>query len=133
MRLTTGSTLDAGRGPEYNHSMLARNATRGTVLAEDVRVARSWWARLRGLMLSPPMPRGQGLLIERCRSIHTHFMRFAMDALFLDEEGSAVAVVKEMRPWRIGRYYRGARDVLELPAGVLSATATQVGDRIRLE
>jgi uncharacterized membrane protein (UPF0127 family) len=113
--------------------MLARNCTRNVVIAADVRVARSWWGRLRGLMLMPALGAGKGLLIERCRSIHTHFMRFAIDALFLDREGIVLATVEAMRPWRIGRYYPGARAVLELPAGVIASTETKPGDRVCFE
>ena len=84
-------------------------------------------------MLAPTLPASSGLLIERCRSIHTHFMRFAIDALFLDAEGIVVAAVEGMRPWRIGRHYPAARSVLELPAGTIAATGTQRGDRVCIE
>jgi len=113
--------------------MLARNVTRGAVVASGVCVARSWWSRLRGLMLAPELRPGEGLLILRCRSIHTHFMRFPIDALFLDGEGRVVAAAEAMRPWRISRHYAAARDVLELPAGTIAATGTRSGDRVSIE
>lgn len=113
--------------------MRARNLTRKTVLADKLRVARSFWARFRGLMLVPGLPAGGGLLIERCNSIHTHFMRFAIDAVFLSAEGRVVAVSEAMPPWRIGRFQRGACRVLELPAGTARASATQVGDQVIFE
>lgn len=113
--------------------MLARNVTRGTILASRLRVARSFWGRFRGLMLTPALPRGEGLLIERCSSIHTHFMRFPIDAVFLDRDGTVLAIEAEMRPWRIGKLHRGARAVIELPAGAAAAAGTRLGDRVRVE
>ncbi len=113
--------------------MLARNATRQTVLADDLRVAHSWWSRFRGLMLRPALAAGEGLLLERCNAVHTHFMRFAIDVLFLDAAGKVVGAVPAMAPWRIGRPYRGARSVLELPAGTIRATQTATGDQVVLE
>ncbi|HHX38744.1 MAG TPA: DUF192 domain-containing protein [Armatimonadetes bacterium] len=113
--------------------MLARNCTRNVIIADDVCVARSWWSRFRGLMLVPMLAAGKGLLIERCRSIHTHFMRFPIDALFLDRDGVVLATVEGMRPWRIGRYYPRACAVLELPAGTIASTETRPGDRVCFE
>jgi uncharacterized membrane protein (UPF0127 family) len=113
--------------------MLACNISRGTLLARRVRVANSWWSRFRGLMLVPRLAPGEGLLIERCRAVHTHFMRFPIDVLFLGADDTVVGVVRAMPPWRVGRYYREARRVLELPAGTVHATGTQLGDRVRLQ
>lgn len=84
-------------------------------------------------MGKPALPPGEALLIERCRSIHTHFMRFPIDALFLDARGRVVGAIHQMAPWRIGRYFRAASCVLELPAGTLAATGTLVGDHVSLE
>lgn len=112
--------------------MLARNATRGTVLARRVRVARTGWTRFRGLMGVPALSPGEALLIERCRAIHTCFLRFAIDALFLDRRGCVVAAVRDLRLWRCRSGQRATR-VLELPAGTLAATGTVTGDRVSFE
>ena len=69
----------------------------GGVTAE---VARSFLARLRGLIGRRGLPPGQGLLILRCNAIHTFFMRFAIDAVFYDSEDRVVKVVRNVRPWR---------------------------------
>lgn len=73
------------------------------IASEDmkIRVASGFWARLRGLMFAKDMPADEGLLIERCNAIHTCFMRFPIDATFLDAEGNAVKVVRDIRPWRL--------------------------------
>lgn len=64
-------------------------------------VARTFWQRVIGLMGRKSMPEGEGLLILKCNSIHTCFMRFAIDATFLDRDDNVVKVVRNIRPWRL--------------------------------
>jgi uncharacterized protein len=80
-----------------------------------VRVARSRWARLRGLALRREPP-GEGLLIPRCRSVHTFGMRFALDLVWLGRGGQVLRIDRDVPPWRL-RSCRGAVEVLELAAG----------------
>ena len=63
------------------------------------RVADGFFARAKGLIGSPPPPRGEGLLIPRCNAIHTFFMSYAIDATFLDGDGNVVKTVRNIRPW----------------------------------
>ena len=63
------------------------------------RVARTLFARMRGLIGTRSLPQGEGMLILRCNAIHTFFMSFAIDATFLDREGRVVKVVRNIRPW----------------------------------
>lgn len=65
-----------------------------------VRVARSMFARMRGLIGTDGLPPGEGLLIPHCNAIHTFFMSFAIDATFLDRHDRVVKVVRNIRPWR---------------------------------
>ena len=88
----------------------------GVEVCGDCRVADSFLARLQGLLGKRGLEAGEGLLIPRTSSVHTHFMRFPIDVVFLDGEGRAAKVVRELRPWRVAGA-RGAQDVLELPAG----------------
>ena len=69
----------------------------GGVTAE---VARTLWARMRGLIGRSGLPPGRGMLILRCNAIHTFFMRFPIDATFYDREGRVVRIVRNVRPWR---------------------------------
>ena len=82
-----------------------------------VRVAKSLWARMRGLIGVKRLPPDEGLLIERCNCIHTFFMRFAIDATFLDGNDRPVKVVRNIKPWRpfVWGGWR-ARKVLETTA-----------------
>ena len=88
----------------------------GIEVCGDCRVADSFAARLRGLLGSRGLAPGEGLLIPRTSSVHTHFMRFAIDVVFVDGEGRVAKIVRGLRPWRFAGA-RGAVDVLELPVG----------------
>ncbi len=61
------------------------------------------------------------------------FMRFAIDAAFLDRDGRVLRAAADLPPWRLATAARGARDVLELPAGALARTGTQAGDVLVFE
>jgi uncharacterized membrane protein (UPF0127 family) len=109
----------------------ARNLSTGEVVAAPLEYATSAWARFRGLMLRRSLPAGTGLLIQRCSSIHMMFMRFPIDAVFLDERGRVTNVSRAVRPWiGMGFGRRGAKAVIELPAG--AARGVSVGDEIAL-
>ena len=86
----------------------------------NVKIARSFLERAKGLIGVERLAPGEGLLIERCNCIHTFFMRFAIDATFLDRDGNVVKVVRGIKPWRpfIWGGWR-ARKVLETAAGGL--------------
>lgn len=120
----------AKRDRQWPASVRVLNKTRGTVVAEHVQVARSLWARTRGLMLRPPLPPGTGLLIDPCSSIHSMWMRFPIDVLYLDRDDVVVRIAEAMPPWRIGPLFTGARYVIELPPGTIRASQTSVGDQL---
>jgi hypothetical protein len=109
------------------------NATRGAALAEQCGEARSFFARGRGLMGHSGLAPGEGLLIDPCSSVHSFFMRFPIDVVFADKTHRVVGLTATMVP---NRPYAGAwraRYVVELPAGTIAATGTQVGDALALE
>lgn len=66
----------------------------------NVRVARTLFERMRGLIGTKRLPPGEGMLILKCNAIHTFFMSFAIDATFLDRRDQVVKVVRNIRPWR---------------------------------
>jgi uncharacterized membrane protein (UPF0127 family) len=108
------------------------NLTRGTSVAERCRVARTSGERMVGLLATPGLKAGEGLLIERTQSIHMFFMRFPIDVVFIDRDGSVTRTVSALRPWRVVWWARGARDCLELPVGALAASGTVPGDRLAM-
>ena len=103
----------------------------GTVVCEHVRVAATPLARARGLVGRKGLSTAEGLLIRRTRAIHTHFMRFPIDVVFVDRDGTIVKLAEDLKPWRAASC-RGGRDVLELAAGSAARTGLRVGDRIVL-
>jgi uncharacterized membrane protein (UPF0127 family) len=110
-----------------------RNAERGAVLATRARLASSITSRFFGLMGRKRVEEGGGMLLTRSSSIHSFFMRFRFDAIFLDKQDRVVKVVPAMRQWWVAFGGRGAKHTLELPAGVAEATGTQVGDTLLFE
>lgn len=107
------------------------NARTGEPLADRVTVADSFWSRFRGLMLRRPLEPGEGLLIEPCSSIHMLLMRFPIDAVFIDRERRVIRVARGVRPWVGIAAARGARAVIELPAG--SASGLTEGEVLGFE
>ena len=109
------------------------NHTRGTAVAGDAGVARSFWRRLRGLIGERELPEGHGLVFPRNGSVHTFWMRFPIDVLFADREGVVVGLREAMPP---NRPYAGARRAywtIELPAGTIRRTGSRHGDRLVFE
>jgi uncharacterized membrane protein (UPF0127 family) len=100
-----------------------------TVIAEEVAVARGVWSRFWGLMGRGRLPEGHGLLLAPCGSVHTFFMRFPIDVIFLDRESVVVKIVHSMKPWRTA-LGGGGKDALELNAGEASRLEIRPGDRI---
>ena len=91
------------------------------------RVATSFVARFRGLMGVADLPAGEGVLFPGTSSVHTHFMRFPIDVVFLDGERRVVAIRAALRPWRMAGA-KGARSVLELRAGECARVGLAEGD-----
>jgi hypothetical protein len=110
--------------------LAVENATRGAALGTRVGWADGWWLRLRGMLGRPEPGPGEGLLLTPCSSVHMYGMRYPLDVAVLDRDGVVVAAYPALAPGGRTRWHRGARHVLELPAGVLAATGTAVGDRI---
>jgi len=109
------------------------NTTRSTELASDAKPARSFTQRLVGLLGRAGLGPGEALLLEPCSSVHTAFMRFAIDVVYVDRTGKVVKVVPELRPFRASGVLRGARSVIELPSGTIAATGTVPGDELTFE
>jgi uncharacterized membrane protein (UPF0127 family) len=93
------------------------------------RVATSFASRLRGLMGAARLPRGSGLLFPGSRSVHTHFMRFPIDVVFLDADRRIVSIVHALRPWRFA-FAKHADAVLELAAGECERLRLAEGDAL---
>jgi uncharacterized membrane protein (UPF0127 family) len=101
----------------------------GRVVCEQLLVAARPLRRMRGLLGRKQLPSGEGLLLRPAGSIHTFFMRFPIDAVFLDRRDVVVAIERDLPPWRVASC-RGAKSVLELPAGEAARRGLRPGERL---
>ncbi|MES2950568.1 MAG: DUF192 domain-containing protein [Pseudomonadota bacterium] len=98
-----------------------------TPMPLDVRRADGFLSRLGGLLVLSPLSDGQGLLLVPCSSVHTAFMRYAIDVVFLDRAGVVKKIVPGLKPWRAAAC-PGAHQTLELAAGQAEQRGLAVGD-----
>jgi uncharacterized membrane protein (UPF0127 family) len=103
----------------------------GDVICEHCVVADTAPRRIRGLLGRKHLDPGEGLLLRPAPSIHTFFMRFAIDAVFLDSDLVVLKVARDLRPWRMAGC-RKAKAVLELPAGETVRRPIDPGDRLEV-
>ena len=102
---------------------------RGEVVCARCVLADRPWSRLRGLLGRRSLEPNEGLLLRPVGSIHTMFMRFRIDVVFLDRDYEIVKVVHDVRAWRFAAARR-AKVVLELPAGAAARMRLTVGERL---
>lgn len=108
------------------------NLTREVVLVSNGRVANNFFTRLRGLVGVKHLAEGNGLLIQPCNQVHCMFMSIPIDVVYIGMDGRVLAIDATMRPWAVGRMVRGAKSVLELPAGRAASTGTKIGDQLQI-
>jgi uncharacterized membrane protein (UPF0127 family) len=101
----------------------------GSIVCDFCHLADKPHTRLRGLIGWKRLRRGEGVLLRPANSIHTSFLRFAIDAVFLDREMTVVSIAHELKPWRLAGT-RKAKAVLELAAGECRRVGLKPGDRL---
>ncbi len=89
------------------------------VLSDNIRIADTPVTRIIGLMFKKKISGADGLLLDPCNSIHTFFMRYSLDVVFLNKSNVVIKVIRNLKPWRMTFIYFKARKTLELPAGQL--------------
>jgi len=114
-----------------------RNQSRQVDVADHVEQAISFWGKSRGLLGRRSLPAGQALWIRgsdlvACNSIHTFFMLFAIDAVFVDRDLIVKKIYRDLRPWRVTLPAFGAHSVFELAAGTLQHRPVDVGDQLHV-
>jgi len=116
----------ASEGPQQ-----VLNVTRGTMLAAQLENAQTGAARRKGLLGRERFLPGEGLWIAPCESVHTFFMRFPIDLVYLDRKLEVKKVRHSVGAWRMSACF-AAFSVLELPAGTARATQTERGDTMEI-
>lgn len=105
------------------------NLTRNTVLATCMEVADTAAKRNKGLLGRERLAPGEGLWIRPCEAVHTFWMRFPIDLVYLDRKNGIRKLVSALPPWRMSACLL-AHSILELPSGTIRETKTQRGDTL---
>jgi len=111
--------------------LLVTNVTRGTVLATRLEAAHTGPKRRKGLLGRDGLAAGEGLWIAPCESVHTFFMRFPIDLVYLDREKKIKKASIAVGPWRMSACLL-AHSILELPAGTIAKTQSERGDTLEI-
>lgn len=110
--------------------MIVQNPGRATSLGEAIQVADTAALRVKGLLGRECLEDGQGLLFRGCSSLHTFFMQFPIDIVFLDRKQKVLKVASSVRPFKLVAAPFRAYYALELPAGAIETSGTHVGDHL---
>ena len=128
---SAGKMQDGEIKPSSEALVTVRNITRGSLLGERVEIAGTNVKRSKGLLGRKELPCGEGMWIIPCESVHTFFMQFPIDLIYLDKKLRVKKVKSSVKPWRISACL-SAHSVLELPAGTIQGTGTERGDSLEI-
>lgn len=112
-------------------AMKVLNQSKNTTLVERLRLADSFFKRLKGLLGTDELPVGDALLIRPCNAIHMFGMRYALDIVFASRENVVLQTIRALQPGQTAKCSQAAY-VLELPCGTLDATGTEPGDGLEI-
>lgn len=113
--------------------MIMANQDNGELIASDTRTAYSFFKRLRGLLFTEELPDGCAMHIQPCSSIHTFFMNYAIDVLYLDQHGMIVGMEEHLQPGKTGKRWPQVASVVELPIGKIKKSHTKLGHTIEFK
>jgi uncharacterized membrane protein (UPF0127 family) len=123
------SSVRTKNKPESATLLKIQNLTRGTEIASCLEVADTPSTRNKGLLGRTGLPSGGGLWIVPCASVHTFFMKFPIDLVYIDRRKKVKKVRSRVGPWRLSACFF-AHSILELPAGTVNNTQTRRGDQL---
>jgi len=127
--MSASAAVTQEAGVRTSRGVVAIVRSDGAIACERCTVADRMLSRMRGLLGRKSLPAGEGMLIRPAPSIHTFFMRFPIDAVFLSRQGDVLKIAEHVAPWRT-RSCRHSYAVLELAAGEAGRYGFAVGDRI---
>lgn len=108
------------------------NISKNSILADKAAYASTFLSRLIGLLNRKSLSKGDALILAPSNCIHSFFMRFTIDVVFLNKEGRVINVLPSFKPFRFSPFYFGASVTIELPEGVIKPSQTQPGDIINI-
>jgi len=103
------------------------------VIAQKARAADTFFSRMVGLLNRTSLLKDEALIITRCQSIHMLFMRFSIDAIFVDKNDCVVGLLKGIKPFRLSPIFLRSSYVIEIPEGIIVQTETSLGDKIHIK
>jgi uncharacterized membrane protein (UPF0127 family) len=106
------------------------NRSKNQLMIGNLEIARGFWSRGKGLLGRQGLAADSALWIHRCNSIHTFFMQFPIDCVFVDRNLKVKAIYQDVRPWRLLLPVWGASSVFELSSGAASRMDITVGDQL---
>lgn len=111
---------------------LMNSSQQNKILVENLKIASSLGSRMKGLLGTKSLGTQEALWIQRCNSIHTFFMNYSIDCVFVDEDLSVKALVKDVRPGRFVFPIWGATSVIEMPSGHIERLGIILGDQLHV-
>lgn len=101
-------------------------------VVKGIPISQTFWSRFKGLLGKKHFTAGEGMLLRPCCQVHTFFMAFAIDVVFLDKKGEIVELVANLIPGRLSPLYLKSYQVLELPTGTIEEKFLQKGDVLEI-
>ena len=109
------------------------NSTQNCLIADEVKIADNFISRTIGLISKKEILEPEGLLIKPCCSIHTFFMKFDIDVLFVNRKNEIIALYENVKPWKILPIHLTSQYVVELPTGIISSKQIFKGNILKYE
>lgn len=107
--------------------MIAKNITKNSILVKNIMFADNFFLRLKGLLFRNTISDNEGLFLKNTNSIHTFFIKFKTDVIFLDKNNSIVKLVKSMKPFKIAFSIFKGQHTIEVCSGIIDKTGCEVG------
>jgi len=109
------------------------NCNQNTMLADKVTVVETFPGRLKGLLGKKRLAKDEAMILKPCKQVHTLFMKFPIDVVFLDEQYRVVHIEENLKSFSISPYVENAKCAVELPAGKVKETGLGMNDRLLLK
>ncbi|MFL0267688.1 DUF192 domain-containing protein [Candidatus Clostridium radicumherbarum] len=109
---------------------MIKNITKNEDICKNVLIANNFFKRLKGLMFTKELSSDTSMYINRCNQIHTFFMNYDIDVLYLDKNSIIIEINENVKPGKIGKRIKDAVAVVELPGGKASKANLKVGQAV---